>query len=560
MKKNINSGALPQRVSAVISTLPDSSGVYLMKDAAGKIIYVGKALNLKNRVSTYFHAVKNLPVKTARLVSYVEDIEIIVTTNELEALILEASLIKKYHPRFNIDLKDDKKYPFIEVTTCENLPRICFSRKRASKKNRMFGPYPSSDFVRKIISLVRRYFRIRTCKDKIPKRIRPCLNYQLGKCSAPCCAMISQSDYHDAVRNAILFLEGHFSDVISSLKDDMEKESQKLNFERCASILKDIRAVEKIAGEQKVFFEKATDRDYIALYSSGNDIVFQLLMIREGKLIDKRHYIFSSLSEDADPAKMRAFFLYYYDDSPFIPAEIYVSSAVDDKDVLCQWLSMKACRAVSIRESARGDNRRLLMMASENARYNLSVARAVDMRDEKEAVLQELMAVLALSSVPNRIETYDISNISGKMAVGSMVVFSRGRPDRANYRRFKIKFKDTPDDFAMMREVLLRRFSITKKQDEWKKNYPDLIVIDGGKGQLSSAVEILSGLGIEIPVIGLAKKYEEIFFPENPDPLLLAKTSPPLNLLRHGRDEAHRFAITYHRKLRSISLKKEFEK
>ena len=554
----MNSPDKNSRIKAILSVLPNSSGVYLMKDSENNVIYVGKAINLKNRVSSYFHSIKNLLPKTQRLVTNISNIEFIVTDNEVEALILESSLIKKYRPYYNIDLKDDKRYPFIELTVSDIFPRIFLSRRRTAKKNRMFGPFPSSDFVRRIIFLVRKFFRIRVCKDKNPKRVRPCLNYQMGKCLAPCSNKVTEEQYALSVKNTQNFLEGHLDYVIESLKEEMEKESENLNFERCKILLNDLRAVEKIAGEQKVFFEKEIDRDYISFFESGNEIVFQLLMIRRGKLLDKRHYIFSNNNDESAGDKLRAFILYYYDTVSFIPSEIYTTQEVSENNLISKWLCDKNKKNVFFKANARGTNRKLLDMAQENARYNITISRAVDKRNPQEPILQELANILNLSDIPERIETYDISNISGKMAVGSMVVFSGGKPEKREYRKFKIKSKDTPDDFAMMREVLERRFTIEKKQDEWKRKYPDLIVIDGGKGQLSSAVEVLESKQISIPVIGLAKKQEEIFLPEKQEPLILSKTAPALNLLRYGRDEAHRFAITYHRKLRGKSfLKKE---
>lgn len=544
------------RIKAILSVLPTSSGVYLMKDSEDNVIYVGKAVNLKNRVSSYFHSFKNLLPKTQYLVANISNIEVIITDNEVEALILESSLIKKYRPYYNIDLKDDKRYPFIELTLSDEFPRILLSRRKTAKKTRMYGPFPSSDFVKRIIALVRKFFRLRVCKDKNPKRVRPCLNYQMGKCSAPCCAKITQEDYAKSVKNTQNFLEGHLDYVIESLKDEMDRESINLNFERCQTILNDLRAVEKIASEQKVFFEKEVDRDYIAYFESGNEIVFQLLMVRGGKLLDKRHYIFSNNNDESSGDKIRAFVLYYYDIASFIPQEIYTSHEVSEKELLSKWLCEKDNKNISFKSNARGINRKLLDMAQENARYNITISRAVDKRDPNEPALQELANVLKLKNVPKRIETYDISNLGGKMAVGSMVVFSEGKPDKREYKKFKIKTKDTPDDFAMMKEVLERRFTIEKQQDAWKKRYPDLIVIDGGKGQLSSVIEILEAKKISIPVIGLAKRMEEIFLPYEQNPLILSKTSAALNLLRYGRDEAHRFAISYHRKLRGKTFLK----
>ncbi len=543
------------RLAAVIATLPEKSGVYMMKNAEGKIIYIGKALSLKDRVSSYFHSYSSMLPKTAALSAQIHDIEIILTSNELEALILEATLIKKHRPYFNIDLKDDKRYPFIELSLSDPFPRIFISRRRTARSNRLFGPYTSSDSVKKVIALIRRCFKIRTCRDHNPTRVRPCLNFQIGKCSAPCANLITKEDYDFSIKSVIAFLEGRYEQLVSMLRMEMEQEAQKLHFERCAAILNDIKAIEKIAGEQKVYFDKKVDSDYIAFYQEGTEMVFQVFMLRDGKLADKRHFLFACRVQEEDSSKIRAFLMHYYDGNSFIPPHIYTYGKVEGKAVVEDWLKSAAGRKVTIHDHSIGVNKKLIGLAFENSKYNFGVIHAQRLKEDKTVVLLELAQLLGINGGLNRIETYDISNTGGKEAVGSMSVFKKGHPSKSDYRRFKIKTKETPDDFAMLREVLLRRFTIKNDRDEWKKEKPDLIVIDGGKGQLSSALAILEELKINIPVIGLAKKLEEIFLPDVVEPLIIPPGSGSLNLLRYARDEAHRFAIGYHRLLRGKVFK-----
>lgn len=548
-----------KKIALILKGLPDASGVYMMKDCDGQVIYVGKALSLKKRVSSYFHSPKQHTAKTLMLVRNICDIEVIVTANEIEALILEANLIKKFRPHFNIRLKDDKRYPFVEITLDLPFPQIRLARKKTGKKNRVFGPYLSGESVKKIIEVVKRLFRLRTCKDRHPLRQRPCLNYQMGKCSGPCAAFADREAYSVQVKHTLMFLEGHTEKIIASLKEEMQRESEKMNFERCARILSDLRAVEKLTQEQKAVFPEPVNRDYIAWYGDGGEMAFQLLKVRNGKLIEQGHFIFSDFVDISDEEKARAFILSHYSEDVLIPPSIYVMGEVGEKALLESWLSEKSARAVKIFTSARSANRGMVELAYENALHNLKARRVHEKRDDRQPVLIDLAKALSLPKLPRRIETYDISNISGKMAVGSMVVFTDGKPDKANYRRFRIRLKDSPDDFAMMQETFDRRFTVAKAQDKWKETLPDLIVVDGGKGQLSSVVEILRARGVGVPVISLAKKNEEVFLPGKSEPVILDRTSPMLNLLKYCRDEAHRFAVTYHRKLRLKAQQQVFK-
>lgn len=533
-----------------LRVLPDASGVYLMKDAEGVVIYVGKAVNLKRRVKSYFYSSGGHSLKTKALVSKIRDFELITTSSELEALILECALIKKYRPEYNILLKDGGGYPYIELFSEYPFPSIRTSRNRTDKRNKLFGPYVNAENLRRLILSVRRFFKIRICKDREPKRKRPCLYHQIGLCSGPCAGLISLEDYSSNVRNAVDFLNGKIDGVIDDLYKRINEESEKFNFEKCAAILKDIKAIEKLKEKQKVVFEKEINRDYVGFFVSGCEVLFKVLIVRNGVLIDKGDMLFASKFEESDAERLKIFILNYYEYASFIPPEIYVPCMPEDSELLERWMSEKAGRKVELSGKPRGRNREIIEMALHNAEVALESVRASEKRNDKMPVLEEIQAYLSLPSIPLRIETYDISNLSGKNAVGSMVVLTRGVPDKKNYRKFKIRFKETPDDFAMMREVLSRRFTIdrNKKADIWKTNFPDLIVIDGGKGQLGAVADIIAKQGV--PFVGLAKKNEEIYFPDAAEPLVLSKDSRALNLIRLSRDEAHRFAVSFHRKLR----------
>lgn len=531
-------------LASKLKNLPETSGVYLMKDVSGNVIYVGKAINLKRRVSSYFQSNKSHNQKTKILVSKIEDFEILLTSNENEALILECNLIKKYSPEYNILLKDDKTYPYIEITN-DKYPRLGISRKRKLKTH-LFGPYTSAHYLKYFLSTVRKFFHIRTCKDKNPKRVRPCLYGFIGLCSAPCAEKISYEEYMSDVKKAINFLNGNISEVVDKLYKEIKEESDKLNFEKCSVLLKSLRAIEDLKNKQKVIFDKNVNRDYIGFSKSEKDILFKILIVRDGALIDRGEYIFSLKFEESDSENLKAFLLFYYENIYFMPSEIYVPCQPEDVDSLENYFSTSFDKKISILSNLRGKNKEFVELACQNAEISLKEKKLEKNRRSKISILEEIKEVLGLAKLPNRIETYDISNLEGAYAVGSMVVFTEGVPDKKEYRKFKIKCKDTPDDFAMMREMIFRRFCESEKL---KNVLPDLVVIDGGKGQISAVEDIIKSVGV--PFIGLAKKNEEIYFPDKSDPLILDKDSNALNLIRYGRDEAHRFAITFHRHLRS---------
>ena len=531
-------------LASKLKNLPETSGVYLMKDVSGNVIYVGKAINLKRRVSSYFQSTKSHNQKTKILVSKIEDFEILLTSNENEALILECNLIKKYSPEYNILLKDDKTYPYIEITN-DKYPQLGISRKRKLKTH-LFGPYTSAHYLKYFLSTVRKFFHIRTCKDKNPERVRPCLYGFIGLCSAPCAEKISYEEYMADVKKAINFLNGNISEVVDKLYKEIKEESDKLNFEKCSVLLQSLRAIEDLKNKQKVIFDKNVNRDYIGFSKSEKDILFKILIVRDGALIDRGEYIFSLKFEESDSENLKAFLLFYYENIYFMPSEIYVPCQPEDVESLENYFSKSFGKKISILSNLRGKNKEFVELACQNAEISLKEKKLEKNRRSKISILEEIKEVLGLAKLPNRIETYDISNLEGTYAVGSMVVFTEGVPDKKEYRKFKIKCKDTPDDFAMMREMIFRRFCDSEKL---KNVLPDLVVIDGGKGQISAVEDIIKSIGV--PFIGLAKKNEEIYFPDKSEPLILDKDSNALNLIRYGRDEAHRFAITFHRHLRS---------
>ncbi|MCQ2736184.1 MAG: excinuclease ABC subunit UvrC [bacterium] len=544
------------RAESRLKTLTEDSGVYIMKDSSGRIIYIGKAVNLKRRVSSYFHASNQRSEKINMMISLIDDFDIISTSTETEALLLERELIRRHRPEYNTLLKDGKEYPSIEITYGDPFPSIRIMRnRRGANKSRIFGPYPGSSELKAAFSSVRRLFRIRTCKGSMPLRERPCLYGMIGLCSSPCSGSISQDEYAEDVKRACSFLSGSITEPINSLQRQMEAESEKLNFEKCSKILKDIKALKNISDRQKIVTDRNENRDYIGFCVSGEDIMFKVMHVRGGKLSGSSGFRFYSKEGESGPEAVRAFIMFYYENAGSIPQEIYAPCPPEDAAAIESVMSEAAGRKVSICGCPKGRAREFTVLASKNAKLSLESIRAAEKADPLAPALEDIKRILKLKSRPSRIETYDISNLSGKNAVGSMTVLTDGKPDKKQYRKFKIRAKDTPDDFAMMREMISRRLNIdpSKKSDAWKSIIPDLIIIDGGKGQVSAVRDILESAGI--PFAGLAKKNEEIYLPGKSDPIILPKESPALAVIRHGRDEAHRFAITYHRKLREIIKK-----
>ena len=530
-----------------IKTLPDAPGVYLMKDVRGKIIYVGKARVLKNRVRQYFQSNKNHGAKVKAMVAKIVDFETIVTASEVEALILECNLIKKHRPRYNISLKDDKSYPYLRLTA-EDFPRIILTRRIIHDGSRYFGPYTSGLAVKETLQLLRKIFPLRTCKTFAK---RPCLEFHIKRCLAPCAKKISREDYMLIVKAAEKFLEGRTAQVERELSNQMNAAAQALNFEEAARLRDILAAIKKVTEKQKIVTDTG-DADAIGLARLENETCAQIFFIREGKVTGRENFLLSGANDETDPQAVTEFIKQYYSRAQISAAEILlpVDLPEDDTKLLSEWLGVKLI------VPKRGVKKSLVEMAIQNAEKFLSEESA--RRQLKNAqtlgAVEELKNFLNLPRLPRRMECFDISHIQGAETVASMVVFEDGVPDKKSYRRFKIRSTEgKPDDFLSMREVTSRRYGSTE-------NLPDLIVIDGGIGQLNSALGIIRGAGHQVPVVGLAKQFELIFVEGASVPIELPKDSQALKLMQRIRDEAHRFAITYHRKLRrKRNLKSELD-
>lgn len=535
--------------------LPDSPGVYLHKDKAGRVLYVGKASSLKSRVRSYFHRGANHSPRIAWMVSRVEDIEFFLVGNELEALILECNLIKKHRPYFNVKYRDDKRYPLLEITTSEPFPKIRVVRQARNKKNRYFGPYPDAGAMRRTLKVIQKVFQVRTCKismDKVAER--PCLDYHIELCTAPCTRYVDQIAYRQQIDTAIDFLEGRSERLLSRLAQEMERHAEMLDFERCARLRDTIADVTRIVEKQSVVSSNPQDNeDYIGLASRRDTVAVHMLMVRGGKLLEQKSFFLDSHGEADEAEQMSAFLKEHYNNPVTLPRRLLVSSMPCDHQVLEEWLSQRAGHRVELRLVQRGEKKKLLELCLRNARQALEMETALPSRYESRRVgLAELQESLSLVAPPWRIECVDISNTQGREAVGSLVVFEQGLPKKSEYRKFRITSGDTPDDFRMMHEVLTRRFRDRGEGGSYEA-LPDLLVVDGGKGQLSSACRALAETGVldRVPVVGLAKQHEWLFLPGRSEPVILAPGSKGLSLVTHLRDEAHRFAITYHRGLRT---------
>ncbi len=584
-----------EKIQSVLNSLPHKPGIYLMKDAQGTILYVGKAISLYNRVRSYFQESSALSPKNRSMVAKIEDIEFLVVKNEVEALVLESNYIKQYRPKYNVLLRDDKSYPYIKVSLTEDFPRVYRVRSFQRDGNRYFGPYTNSGAVDSTLDLLNKLFAFRTCRYDAsawaPPRNgeppsgwkqkllpRPCTQYYIHRCIAPCVAYATREEYNAVIQQVILFLEGKHDEVVKTLQEQMKAAAENLNFEDAARIRDRIKAVERILEKQRVIHtEGQDDQDVIALASAEDETCALVFFFRNGKLVGREFFILQGTRDSSSGEVMSSFLQQFYESSPHIPAEIIVEVEPDDKTVVQSWLKEKRGGAVSISAPKRGDKLRMIEMVKQNAQEVLEQQRIKWLTDSQKTqlALEELQEALNLAAPPQRIECYDISNTQGTNSVGAMVVFEAGRPKSSEYRRFKIKTVEGPNDFASHQEMLRRRFrrqssntsesestleqnegenAITIEQEvplqhEW--TIPDLIIIDGGKGQLSAAMEVLQELHIDIPTVGLAKENEEIFIPGSPDPIILPRSSQGLYMVQRIRDEAHRFGITYHRKLRS---------
>ena len=533
-------------IAEKLKLLPDRPGVYLMKNRRGQIIYVGKAIKLKNRVRQYFQSSRNHSAKTLALVSHIEDLETIITANELEALILECNLIKKHHPKYNIMLRDDKTYPYLKLTLNEDYPRLITTRRVVKDGSRYFGPYTSGTAMKETLNLLRRLFPLRTCKHLGE---RPCLEYHIKRCPAPCAGFVDKETYKEMVRSVCWFLEGKTEEIETALTEKMQQLAQKLEFELAGKIRDQLAAIRQITEKQKILTDTG-DMDAVGMASSPLGTCMQVFFVRNGKILGRNQFLLTGNEDDNSENCLSAFFKQYYNDAVFIPKEILLPIDIEETALLEKWLleTKKAKAKIIVPKS--GEKKDIVQMANENAAKYLhdQESRLRDNQARSIGAVYDLQKYLNLTKPPLRMECFDISHIQGSETVASMVVFQDGKPDKESYRRFKINSTEgKPDDFMSMREVTMRRYGKATAEE-----MPDLIIIDGGKGQLSSALEIIRGAGhMTVPVVGLAKQFEYIFTEYSPEPVILPRQSDALYLVQQIRDEAHRFAITYHRKLRT---------
>lgn len=551
-----------------LKKLPAKPGVYIMRDHKDTIIYIGKAISLKNRVRQYFQSSRNLSPKIQRMVEHMDHFEYIITDSELEALVLECNLIKEHRPKYNTMLKDDKTYPYIKVTVNEAYPRVLTTRQMKKDKAKYFGPYTGGGAVKDMIDLLRKVYKIRTCNRNLPRDIgkeRPCLYYYMGQCDAPCQGFISEKEYGENINQVLEFLNGNYSPVLKMLEQNMTEASEKLEFEKAAEYRDLIESVKVIANRQKITNTDQMDRDVIAFAREKDEAVVQTFFIRGGKLIGRDHFHLSGVEGETDGGVMTSFMKQFYAGTPYIPKEIFLGAQPDEEELLVDWLSSLRGQKVFIKVPKKGDKEKLVELARKNAQIVLN-------QDIEKIKLQEARTTGALKDLADlldlpiieRIESYDISNTAGFESVGSMVVYEKGKPKRADYRKFKIKTVQGPDDYASLYEVLTRRFThgIKERQELREKGmdealgsftkYPDLILMDGGKGQVGVALKVLSELNLNIAVCGMVKddnhRTRGLYY--NNQELPIDKSSELFRLITRIQDETHRFAIEYHRSLR----------
>ena len=535
----------------------------MFKNEQGNVLYVGKAANLSNRVRSYFMEHKNLPSKIQRLMSKISDIEFIVTNSEQEALILECSLIKKYRPRYNVRLKDDKTFPYLKINITEDWPGVYVTRRFQKDGARYFGPFTSAGSVRKTLRLIKKIFPFRSCTKTITGRDKkPCLEYHIHRCLGPCIGAVTREEYHEMINQVIQFLEGKQELVLRQLNQKMMEASHRFQFEKAALLRDQIKAIEKVIEAQKIAVTLKGEQDVIALAQDKGLACVEIFFIRNNKLVGRDHFIMENIYDETPNEIITSFVKQYYASASYIPPLILLRNPVNESAMFTEWLKGQRGNSVKLQVPERGAKKQLMNMAIENANKELQLAKAREMNLETiTSALQQLKDKLCLPRIPLRIECYDISDIQGALAVGSMIVLEKGMPKPAHYRRFKIKTITGADDYAMIQEVLRRRFrrtvSITGKENEplsQKDSWaiiPDLILIDGGKGQLNAAVNAIRELEVHsVPVASIAKENEDVFIPGRSEPLDIPKDSPALHTLQRARDEAHRFAVSYHQKLR----------
>lgn len=546
-----------------LKKLPEKPGVYIMHDANDAIIYVGKAIKLRNRVRQYFRPSHNEGIKKDHMVQQIARFEYIVTDSELEALILECNLIKEHRPKYNTMLRDDKTYPYIRVTLGEEYPRVLFCRQMKKDKSRYFGPYTSAGAVKDTIDLLHKLYQVRTCNRKLPRDIgkeRPCLNYHIHQCQAPCQGYISQEEYRKSIDEVVRFLNGHYDLVLKELEEKMMAASDSLEFEKAIEYRELLTSVQKVAQKQKITDTAGDDRDIIAMASEGEDAVVQVFFIRSGRLIGRDHFYLKSAENDTEGEILSSFIKQFYAGTPYIPAELMLPEEIEDQDIIEEWLTARRERRVHLRIPKKGTKEKLVELAQKNAQMVLKNDRERLKREEGRTIgaVKELEKILGLKGII-RMEAYDISNTNGFDSVGSMVVYEHGKPKRNDYRKFKIKTVQGPDDYASMNEVLTRRFGhgLREQQEESETGgfqiFPDLIMMDGGRGQVNIALEVLEKLHLHIPVCGMVKddnhRTRGLYF--NNTELPIDRNSECFRLITRIQDEAHRFAITFHRQLRS---------
>lgn len=556
-------------ISEELKKLPDQPGVYIMHDEKDVIIYVGKAVSLRNRVRQYFQASHNEGIRKDQMVKRIARFEYIITDSELEALVLECNLIKEHRPKYNTMLRDDKTYPYIKVTLGEDFPRVLFCRQMKKDKSRYFGPYTSAGAVKDTIDLLKKLYHLRTCNRSLPKDIgkeRPCLNYHIKQCGAPCQGYISKEEYRENIARAMDFLNGNYQPVLRELEEKMLSASEAMEFEKAIEYRELIGSVKQIAQKQKITHSDGEDKDVIALACQERDAVVQVFFLRDGRLIGREHFYVNVANEDTPGQILTSFLKQFYSGTPYIPREIMLQCEIEEEAVISDWLTRKRGQKVTLRVPQKGMKEKLVELAEKNAALVLSTDRERIKREEGRTIgaMKEIASWLKLEGI-SRVEAYDISNISGFESVGSMVVYEKGRPQRSDYRKFKLRTVTGPDDYASMHEVLTRRFTHGREEREallekgMEEEYgsftkfPDLIMMDGGRGQVNVALQVLEELQLSIPVCGMVKDdnhrtrglyYHNVEIP-------IDTHSEGFKLITRIQDEAHRFAIEYHRSLRS---------
>ncbi len=576
---SLANGPMRERLGSV----PARPGVYLFKNASSQFIYVGKAANLRNRLRSYFGTPFGLAPKIRRMVQQARDFEFVVTHSESEALILENTLIKRHRPPFNTRLRDDKTYPYIKIDPSEEFPQVYFTRRVQNDGARYFGPFASAGSVRKTLALLKKLFPYRSCTKNITGTdARPCLEYYIHRCVAPCVGYADRDNYMEVIEQVLMFLDGKTTDVLRQLNHRMHEAAEKLEFERAARLRDQVQAIQRVGEDQKVVSLRNQDTDVIAMAQERNEAWVEAFFIRNGKLVGRDHFIMDGVQDEEEGRVLGTFIQQFYDRASYVPPTILMQHPADETPLLTEWLTGRRGTNVQLQVPVRGEKRRLVAMVAENASQGLSMSRAQRLAGQGalDSAMAEVQEALSLPRLPKRIECYDISHVQGSDTVGSMVVFQNGAPRKEHYRRFKVKTVEGPDDFESMREVLRRRFarmaaslptednaedavdSSVENAEQlpeapdgkaWE-NVPDLVLIDGGKGQLSAVHGVFLEMGLStdvVPLASLAKREEEIFVPHSPEPTMLPRNSQGLFLVQRVRDEAHRFAVTYHQRLRS---------